>query len=80
MLIYLKSHKCQTQRRFRIMSSNADNYVRNSISKGVFHQHKRVLEMQRDYRRQNTGKRTSTYNQYQKTGGKKWQTFKQNSS
>ena len=62
------------------MSSNADSYVRNSISKGVYHQHKRVLEVQRDYRRQATGKRITTYNQYQKSGGKQWQKFKQQGS
>lgn len=62
------------------MSSNANEYVQSSISKGVYQQHKRVLEMQRDYRRQSTGKRISTYNQYQKSGGKRWQDFKQRSS
>jgi hypothetical protein len=58
----------------------ATDYIRNSISKGVYHQHKRVLEVQRDYRKQATGKRLTTYNQYQKSGGKNWQSFKQNSS
>ena len=59
-------------------SVNADQYVRNSISKGVYHQNKRVLEMQRDFRRQRTGKRISTYNQYRKAGGKDWRQFKAN--
>jgi len=62
------------------MSSPVNDYVRNSLSKGVYHQHKRVLEMQRDYRRHSTGKRITTYNQYQKTGGKQWQEFKQRCS
>ena len=62
------------------MPSAANEYVRNSLSKGVYHQHKRVLEMQRDYRKQQTGKRITTYNQYRKTGGKQWQEFKQRSS
>ena len=61
-------------------SVNADQYVRNSISKGVYHQKRRVLEMQRDYRRQKTGKRISTYNQYRKAGGKEWTQFKEKSS
>jgi len=58
----------------------ATNYIRQSISTGVYHQHKRVLEMQRDFRKQATGKRLTTYNQYQKSGGRNWQQFKQNSS
>ena len=62
------------------MSSPVNDYVRSSLSKGVYHQHKRVLEMQRDYRRQKTGKRITTYNQYRKTGGKQWQSFKERSS
>ena len=62
------------------MSSPVNDYVRSSLSKGVYHQHKRVLEMQRDFRKQATGKRLTTYNQYQKSGGRNWQQFKQNSS
>ena len=60
--------------------SSANEYINNSISKGVYHQHKRVLEMQRDFRRQSTGKRITTYNQYRKSGGKQWQAFKQRGS
>lgn len=62
------------------MSEQATNYIRQSISTGVYQQHRRVLEMQRDYRNQRTGKRVTTYNQYQKNGGKNWQNFKQKSS
>ncbi len=54
----------------------SQDYVRHSIASGVYHQHKRVLEMQRDFRRRTTGKRTTTYNQYQKQGGKQWMAFK----
>ena len=56
--------------------SGIENHVRNSISKGVYHQHKRVLEMQRDYRKFTTGKKITTYNQYRKKGGKNWSHFK----
>jgi len=62
------------------MSQEATSYIQNSISRGVYHQHRRVLEVQRDYRKQATGKRLTTYNQYQKSGGKNWQQFKQKSS
>ena len=61
-------------------SVSAEQYVRNSISRGVFHQHKRTLEMQRDYRRKKTGKKITTYNQYRKSGGKHWNDFKKKSS
>jgi hypothetical protein len=54
-----------------------DNYVNKSIEKGIFHQQKKVLESQRDFRRQTTGKKTTTYNQYARKGGKEWQAFKQ---
>lgn len=59
------------------MTKHVQDYIRDSISRGVFHQHKRVLEMQRDYRRNTTGKRISTYNQYRKKGGKNWNEFKE---
>lgn len=62
------------------MPYTKDEYIRNSISKGVYHQHKRVLEMQRDYRRHSTGKRITTYHQYRKAGGKNWKNFKEKSA
>ena len=57
-------------------SATVQNYVVNTLSKGKYLQHKRVLEMQWDFRKSYTGKRITTYNQFRKNGGKDWQGYK----